>query len=176
VDRDGIKATLETVATSVQFSIDALLGSKYQIEVAAIPDSAHRQKSDLFSPISICRDHLIMSEGAPRGRRIASCRRALWWRARFILAARYPRLQSPSSPNHVRPAEVLDGAMPVAEVTLDLGEEAVDNVDADENEPALAQGRADGRADVGLAAVRPVSSACRRATMLERQVVGRRHR
>ena len=76
----------------------------------------------------------------------------------------------PDQRRDVRPAEILDGADAGRRGDVDLGELAVDHVDADEHQAALAQRRADGRADLALAlaSVR-LSFGAPPRTMLERR-------
>src|SRR5712691_12795045 len=81
-------------------------------------------------------------------------------------------------PDHrcdVRPAESLDRPDAGRRGDVDLGEEAVDHVDADEQEPALAQRRPDRRANLALA--RGEVGLRRRAAAhhVGAQIIGRRH-
>src|SRR5256885_3374099 len=57
----------------------------------------------------------------------------------------------PDHRGHVRAVKILDGADSGRGGDIDLGEEAVDHVDADKDQSAFAQGRADPGADVAFA-------------------------
>ena len=81
----------------------------------------------------------------------------------------------PDQRRHVGSAEILDGANSGGRGDIDFGEIAVDHVDADEQQAALAQGRADPLADLGFAVGQ---FGCRRratAHHVGSQVVGRRN-
>ena len=81
----------------------------------------------------------------------------------------------PDQRRDVRPAEIPDRADAGRRGDVDLGEPAADHVDADEQQAALAQRRADGRADLALA--RRQLGVLRRAAAhhVGAKVVGGRH-
>ncbi len=56
----------------------------------------------------------------------------------------FPRSCPPNQRGDVRAAEILDGADAGRRGDIDLGEKAIDHVDADEQKATLAQGRAEG--------------------------------